>query len=156
MINEKERFYNEILNDSDFPSEEIKKLVIEIGEKTNFFELCALFANISLNSKKILGENGIDVYGYFNDKDVEIAVNAVNDFIEKKAIKKTDDFLESIQIMHRLAVMTSDNRQKSGMTTSKEWGTGLLSYGVYYSFCELPDDVWERIRIRIKEQIKES
>ena len=159
----KDQFYTELeykINNKEIKSEEFSIFVLShTGENpedntSNFYELCSVFSDISLNAPKQADPKTCEVQAVFQRDDIDKAKAAFKSFIAETGLKDIAGLLDAIGEMQRLAVAWDDPRAKSGVIHPEgfSWQTGF--FGKYHIFCELPCEIWQKIREEILEEMK--
>ena len=118
---------------------------------SEFYELCSAFADISLNAPKLADSKTCDVQACFQYKDIEDAKVQFNNYVKKNELKDIGGILDAIGYMHSFAVAWDDPREKSGIVHPDGYDWNSAFAGKYYNFCELPDDIWQKIKNEILE-----
>jgi len=150
--NAREQFYNSIKDKSI--SQELKNIIEEKREDSGFFELCQTYADISLNAPKKVNRFSKTVQGCFLDEDVDEAKYATSKFVDQYEIKDIDGLLQSIELMHGLAVEWDDKRIKMETIYSEQNHFTEPRIGMYYDYCRLPSNTWKSIENEIKQYIQ--
>lgn len=155
----KEQFYAELDNKiekGNFDSDEFVGFIQRFDDYdvSGFYELCSKFADIGLNAPKQADPVTCDVEACFKFSDCDAAKAAFKDFFEKHNLSDVDGVLEAVHLMHRIAVAWDDPRCTGGRVIPKnyDWKQGFG--GKYYNFCELPDDIWNKIAEEIRNENK--
>ena len=141
--NSKEQFYyamekNEILK-------HMKIFDILKNKYLSFYDICAQFVNISLNSSKTVISGTYVVQGYFHSEDINIAKRAAKAFYDENSLQSIDEYMKSIKIMYRFAVDFNGSRCTTGFVQSENSVSSYGIFGKYYSFKEMPKDIWEKV-----------
>ena len=119
-----------------------------------FYELCSKFADIPLNSLKWSNSGTCDVSACFQTADIRIAKDAFKKYISEKKLIDFEGVLETIRIMHSLAVAWDDPRSKYGIVKPENKDSNYGFAGKFYYFCELPSDIWNEIRDEIISEMR--
>lgn len=80
-----------------------------------FYNVCARFADISLNAPKYRIPGTCDIQGCFQFKDIEKAKQIAKEFYTRKSIEDVDELLKAIRLMYRIAVDFDDIRGLSAV-----------------------------------------
>lgn len=147
-----QNFYRE-LNDFDVDCDEMKKLISDITQKEELFYVCEKVALIGINAPKMRVEGTTHVSACFQYKDIDIAVESVIAFICKYKIKNIDGLLDLIEKLHMFAV-NNENSNKAHATIFND--SSSIRLGEFHTFSELPGDVWNEIKMYIKECIQDE
>ena len=139
-----------------FLTEELQQLLNNDKMKSEFYNLCKKFSDISLNAPKIKDSKTGNVSGSFQHTDINIAKEQTINFITKYGITDPDAFMEIIHRVYGNAVDRDDKRQKAGLVKSESYNYNGGFFGTYYNFQQLPDDIWEIICTEIIETIKNN
>ncbi len=160
----KDQFYAELerkVKNKEIESEEFAAYVLSHIEEhpedntSNFYELCSTFSDISLNAPKWADPKTCDVQASFQYADIDKAKTAFKSYIAETGIADIEGLLEVVGQMHRLAVAWDDPRAKSGVVHPEgfKWQSGF--FGKYHNFCELPNDIWKKIKDEIMKEMKD-
>ena len=152
ISNSVEQFYCTLME-----HEELRKMKIYGALKENcmeFYNVCAKFADISLNASKYRIPETCDIQGCFRFEDIERAKWVAKEFYVRKSIEDVDELLEAIKSMYRLAVDFDDTRCSSALIKPENVNSSYGYLGVYYNFAEMPQDIWEVIEKETKEYIQ--
>lgn len=159
----KDQFYAELeqkIKNKEIESEEFVAFVAShIGENpedntSNFYELCSAFSDISLNAPKWSDPQNCDVQASFQYADIDKAKVVFKGYIAETGLADIAGVLEAVGQMHRLAVAWDDPRVISEVVHPEgfNWQPGF--WGKYDNFCELPKDIWQKIKMEILEEMK--
>lgn len=159
----KDQFYMELaqkIKNQEIESEEFSNFISShSGENpedntSDFYELCSTFSDISLNAPKWADPKTCNVEASFQFADIDRAKTAFKSYIAETGLTDVVGVLEAVGQMHRLAVAWDDPRSKSGMVHPEgfNWQPGF--WGMYHNFTELPDDIWQKIKDEIMEEMK--
>lgn len=133
---------------------EIKKICEIDSAKKDLFELCKSIVDIGLNSKKWKTEDN-QVQAIFLDTDINIAKEKVIEFVEKYKINELESFFDSVEELYHYTTEWRDKRATSVVLFDKagvsKWDSQRT--GVYFSFSKLPDDIWNKIKEDIMEEL---
>ncbi len=158
----KDRFYVELelrIESGEISSKEFIDFILssqkqEPEENTSeFYEVCSKFSDISLNAPKFVDHKTCDVQASFQFTDIDIAKVHFKNFMRDKELNDVEGVLDAIGIMHRFAVAWDDPRVKSGIVHPEGYDWTPVFAGKYHNFCELPEDIWQRIRSEIIEEL---
>jgi len=159
----KDQFYAELghkIDSNEIKSEEFVSFIsAHAGENpedntSGFYELCSNFSDISLNAPKWADPKTCDVQASFQYVDIHKAKKAFKSYIAENGLTDIAGILDVVGQMHRFAVAWNDSRAKSGVVHPEgfNWQPGF--FGKYHNFCELPSDIWEKIKCEIIEEMK--
>lgn len=159
----KDQFYVELeqkIKNGEIESEEFAAFISSHAcenpedNTSKFYELCSAFSNISLNAPKWADPKTCEVQASFQYIDIDKAKSALKDYIVETGLSDIEGLLGAVGQMHRLAVAWDDPRVKSGVVHPEgfNWQPGF--FGKYHNFCELPTDMWQKIRDEILEEIR--
>jgi hypothetical protein len=145
--NSADQFYDQISTLEDVTP----KLKILLRNRENgFYEVCQKFANIGLNAFK--GKNkDLTVNAIFQYKDIKAAEGSFISFVKENNIKEIDEVLKIVRMNHSYAVEWDDSRPSQSVLMNED---GMIKYGKYIDFAELPDDQWKLIENEIIEMLK--
>lgn len=158
----KNQFYAKLdckIKNKEIKSEELITFIMshtgENSEKSTsgFYELCSKFCDISLNAPKWFDPKTCDVQASFQFTDIEEAKAALNSYLNSHSLSDIEGILDAIGLMYRFAVAWGDPRAKSTVVQAEGYDRNspffAPFFGKYHNFCELPDDIWERIKTEI-------
>ena len=154
ISNAVEQFYSSLTD-----NEELRKMKIyEVLEDScmEFYNVCARFADISLNAPKYRILGTYDIQGCFQDKDIEEAKEVAKDFYARKSIEDVDELLKAIRVMYRLAVDFDDTRCSSTVIKSENVDNSYGYLGTYYNFAEIPQNIWDDVEKETREFIQNT
>lgn len=134
--------FSQVLNTkTDDYFDEVKKICEANSVKVDFYELCKYIVDIGLNIKKTKDNH---VQALFSDTDINITKNKAIEFIAIYVIKDFDKFLRAVEEIYPYATELEDERETSAVIFDKKetskWNSP--SVGSYYSFTQLPNDIW--------------
>ena len=124
------------------------------GEGSGFYELCSTFSDIGLNAPKWPDPKTCNVQASFQFKDIDNAKAAYKEYVAERQLTDYNGILDAVGLMHRYAVAWDDPRSKDGIVRPEnyDWKPGIA--GKHYNFCALPDDIWEKVKAEILEELK--
>ena len=142
---------------SEIYFEEIKKNCEVDSVKKEFYELCKCIVDIALNAKKCKPEDN-QVQAVFSEMDINIAKNKVIEFVRVYEIKDSKNFLNAVEDIYPYAIEWDDKRGTCAVVfDEKEKSKRDLSrIGGYYSFTQLPNNIWNEIKDEILEELKQD
>lgn len=143
-----DQFYESMMAEKD----NIYKIFGKVDNirETDFFELCKMFSDISLNSDKFWEGEIKTIKCNPKDEDIDLAKEATKRYIEEWNIQDVDFLLKLIYKMHSKAIEWNDNRQynpKVYYNPSKS----VIPSNTYFDFTRIPAMTWNQIVARIKE-----
>ncbi len=158
----KDKFYVELeqrIKNGEIRSKEFVNFFLSCQKQepedniSEFYELCSKFSDISLNAPKFVDRKTCDVQASFQFTDIDNAKLHFKNFMRDKELDDVEGVLDAIGIMHRFAVAWDDPREKSGIVQPEgyDWMPGFT--GKYHNFCELPEDIWQKIRNELIEEL---
>lgn len=122
---------------------------------SNFYELCSVFSNISLNALKWADPKTCDVQASFQYADIDKAKSAFKSYIAENELTDIVGLLDAVGQMYGFAVAWDDSRAKSGVIYPEGFDWQTRFFGKYYNFCELPSNIWQKIKDEILEEMKD-
>ncbi len=160
--NSKDKFYvelNQRIKSGEISSKEFIDFFLSCqkqepeGNTSEFYEVCSKFSDISLNALKFVDHKTCDVQASFQFTDINNAKVHFKNFMRDKELNDVEGVLDAIGMMHRFAVAWDDPREKSGIVPPEgyDWTPGFA--GKYHNFRELPEDIWQKIRNEIIEEL---
>jgi len=142
QMDSKARFIEETVK--EYPDIELSLLLTSQGD-CGFYELCRKFVDVGLNSDKRKIKS-LEISAVFDYGDLVAAKNATIDFIHKNGITDIVSFLEILNTRYPQAMDPSDPRQKTAAYMDESY-----RFGKFFSFSQLPDDVFHEIIRDISE-----
>ena len=147
-----QNFYN-ALSRFELESIELKDRITDTEFKLKLFDVCEKMALIGINAPKMRVEGTTHVRGCFQYKDIDIAVKSVIGLILEYKIENVDELLSVIEAIHMFAV-NEENSNKVHATVYTD--NSSIRFGEYHTFSELPDDIWNNIKMYIKECVQDK
>lgn len=138
-------------------NEELRKMKIYAVLEDScmeFYNVCARFADISLNAPKYRIPGTCDIQGCFQYKDIEKAKWVAKAFYTRNSIEDVDELLKAIRLMYRLAVDFDDTRCSSAVIKPENTDSSYGYFGTYYNFAEMPQNIWEDVEKETREFIQ--
>lgn len=135
-MDNKTRFIEDTIR--EHPNTELSVLLTSQGD-CGFYELCQKFVDVGLNSEKHKTED-FEIAAVFDYGDMDVARTATIDFIRKNGITDVISFLEILNIRYPHSSDPSDPRQKTATYMNESY-----QFGKFFSFSQLPDDVFHEI-----------
>lgn len=131
--------------------EEFLKAVPTKLSNDDFYDLCHLFSDISLNSKKGRDENG-KISGIFSSDDISKAAKSVVDYV-KKYNEDLEYLKKSIKLYGAQSIDENDKRTKLYFDKNTKGDEKIVS-GILYSFTSLPNKTIENIFFEAQEYLR--
>ncbi len=150
-----ENFYQYAEN-NNYLNDELKTVFETKEAKSDFFEVCKKFENVSLNAIKFNDDELHTVPAVFKYSDIALAKDEAKKFYILYHIKNVDEYIETIHKLYFQAVDDDDDRQTSGFIKNEDICRSLGYYGTFFNFGELPEDVWNKISKELKDYLKTS
>lgn len=159
----KGRFYEELeqkIKNKIIESEEFAAFVSShTGDNSedntsSFYELCSVFSDICLNAPKWADLKTCDVQASFQYADIDKAKAAFKGYLAENGLTDVAGLLDAVGQMHGLALAWDDSRATSAVIHPEgfDWQAGF--FGKYHNFCELPSDIWQKIKDEILEEMR--
>ena len=120
--------------------EEFLKSVPENFSNDDFFELCKLLMDLSLNSEKIRFDDG-KVGARFSIEGMSNASKAVKKYIDKYGSEE-EALIRAVRVHAYKVVDDSDPRQKAYLDTNQK---DPHVSGVLYVFTDIPENIIRKI-----------
>lgn len=111
-----------------------------------------MFSDISLNAPKESDSKNCNVRALFQFSDINAAKAAFKEYVSKHGLVDVEGILKAIEVMHGDAIEFDDQREHHRVVRPKEFDRFSGSFGEYFSFCRIPDDVWNSIKDEILKE----
>lgn len=153
ISNSVERFYCSLIANEELRKMKIYDILEECCMK--FYNVCARFADVSLNVPKYRMFGTCDIEGSNQFEDIEKAKWVAKDFYDCNSIEDVNELLRAIRLMYRLAVRDDDIRSLSVLIKQTD-KTSYEHLGIYYNFEEISQDIWDDVEREIMEYTQNS
>lgn len=149
-IDEKNSFYDLIVSDG-FGSDEVRALIESDGDKSGFYEVCSLFAEIGLNTMARGNSTGVFEN---SEADVSKAIKTAADYYAEHNFSDQSGFIELIQRYYRLTRDSNDPRVDMKFVPNPEFNGTMGVMGGLIMTSTFVDAKWDEIEERLKKALE--